>query len=452
MFHNLLEKSYQVKRIRQIIHFLTFDIWHINQAEKNLYNFFIKQVKIIVLALRGYSEDRINQKASALTYYTAFAVVPIAALLLAVASGFGFREFLEAQILSHFEAQKEVTEYILTFSDAYLVKSKGGMVVGVGLLVLMWSVLNVLGQIEESFNDIWQIKKSRPWVRRFTDYFSLLFIVPIMALVSWGSTVFVTSQLEVLAQSIGIELYVAPVVILLAKVAPFVLYTLIFTLIFLVIPNTKVRFISAFWAGLITGSCIQLLQLLYINGQFWMSNYNAVYGSFAAIPLFLLWLYISWVLVLIGAEVAYANQNVLSFDFDREVRHISMSYRKRMGMFIMYEIIKRFENSEAPYTTSDFVTNYALPPRLVTLVTQDLLHVGLIQEVVVPDNEEDAFAPAMDIKQITIAYVLSKLEVYGESDFLTTENSTLNRISELYETVSGSNSKSEMLLKDVLNG
>lgn len=439
-----------MNRIRQIIHFLTYDIWRINQAEKNLYNFFIKQVKIIVLAFRGYTEDRINQKASALTYYTVFAVVPIAALFLAVASGFGFRGFLETQLLSHFEAQKEITEYILTFSDAYLAKSKGGMVVGVGLLVLFWSVLNVLSQIEESFNDIWQIKKSRAWVRRFTDYFSLLFILPIMALVAWGSTVFVTSKLEVFAQAIGVELYVAPVVLLLAKVAPFVLYTLIFTLIFLVIPNTKVRFISAFWAGLITGSSIQLLQILYLNGQFWMSNYNAVYGSFAAVPLFLLWLYISWVLVLVGAEVAYANQNVLRFDFDREVRHISISYRKRMSLFFMHEIIKRFENGEVAFTTYDFVSNYDFPPRLVTLVTQDLLRIGLISEVLVADNDEDAFAPAIDIKLITVSYVLKKLEAYGEADFLSFDNAVLSRINNLYETIDGVNSKSGTLLKDIL--
>lgn len=438
-----------MNKIKQTLHFLANDLWHMHHSEHGPYSFIIKQIKIIALALRGYNEDKIDQKASALTYYTAFAAVPIVALIMAVASGFGFREFLEDQIILHFEAQKEVTQYILDFSDAYLTKSKGGVVVGIGLLILIWSVLNVLSQIENSFNDIWQVDKSRAWVRRFTDYFSMLFILPVMVLVSWGSTVFVTSKLEVLAQSFGIELIIAPVVLMLAKITPFVLYTFVFTLIFLIIPNTKVRFLPAFWAGLITGILIQLLQLLYINGQFWMSNYNAVYGSFAAVPLFLLWLYISWVMVLIGAEIAYANQNVKSFDFDREVRHISVSYRKRMAIFILHEMVKRFHGEEPPLTTHQIVQEYGLPVRLTSLVLNDMIHAGLISEVVNGKEEEDAYMPAIDINNLTVSYVLNKLDAYGENDFLKIEHSALEKINELYQKLSNGGNEGRILLKDI---
>ena len=180
-----------------------------------------------------------------------------------------------------------------------------------------------------------------------------------------------------------------------------------------------------------------------------MSNYNAVYGSFAAIPLFLLWLYISWVFVLIGAEIAYANQNVKSFDFDREVRHISVSYRKRMAIFVLHEIVKRFHKEEPPLTTHQIVQEYGLPVRLTSLVINDMLHAGLISEVVNGKEEEDAFLPAVDIQNLSLSYVLNKLEIYGENDFLKIENSALNRISELYTNIYSGGEDGDILLKDL---
>ena len=372
------------KKITDIWKFLTYDIWRITEDEVTRTKFSLYNIiKTVYLCINRFTKDRMANKASALTYSTLLAIVPILAILFAVARGFGFDNLMEHQFRNGFGGNTETTEAILSFVNSYLSQTKGGIFIGVGLVMLLWTVINLVSNIEITFNRIWEVKKARSILKQMDDFVLL-----------------------------------APVMKFMIRLIPFVLTWLMFTGLYIFMPNTKVKFKHALIAGILAGSAYQAFQFLYINSQLWVSKYNAIYGSFAALPLFLLWLQISWTICLFGAELTYAGQNIRSFSFDQDTRNISRRYRDFISILIMSLIAKRFEKNEPPYTAAEISEEHQIPIRLTNQVLYQLQEIELIHEVVTDEkSEEIGYQPSMDINQLNVAVLLDRLDTYGSENF-----------------------------------
>lgn len=319
------------QRLSDIWKFITYDIWRITESEVTRTKFSIYNIiKTIYLCVNRFNKDRIVNKASALTYSTLLAIVPILAIVFAIARGFGVSTLMESQFRDGFGGSTEATDIILQFVDSYLSQTKNGIFIGVGLVMLLWTVLNLVSNIEITFNRIWQVKKGRSMYRKITDYFSMFLLMPILIVVSGGLSIFVGTMLKSMADFV----LLAPILKFLIRLIPFVLTWLMFTGLYIFMPNTKVKFKHALISGILAGSAYQAFQFLYISSQLWVSKYNAIYGSFAALPMFLLWLQISWTICLFGAELTYAGQNIRNFSFDRDTQNISRRYRDFISILI----------------------------------------------------------------------------------------------------------------------
>ncbi len=378
--------------------------------------FLVRQLRIFTLAFKGFTEDKVQLRASALTYYSMLSIVPIIAMTFGIANGFGFGTFLEEQILENFSGQKEVMEYILNFVEKYLLNIKGGLIAGIGIVVLLWSVMKLLGNIESSFNDIWQIKKSRVISRKMSDYISLVVITPVMLFVSSSVTLFLSNQIQSSSGMFPLLSYIGPILSFFVSLIPYVLIWLIFTLLYIIMPNTKVNFKSAFIGGVIAGTMFQFLQWGYIFFQSSITSYGAIYGSFAALPLFLIWMQFSWLIVLFGAEVAFANQNVEHYEIESESINISIHLKRTVTMLLLKEIIMTFKNGELPLTSEQLAKKMDFPVRLIRDIIYELQETGIISETVTKSVKQSAYQPAQDIENLSIGYVLEVLDKRGNDD------------------------------------
>ncbi len=404
--------------IKFAFNFVRYDIWRITGSElSKTRRLFYNIIKTVFLAVRGFDKNQLNIRAAALTYSISFAIVPLIALILAVAKGFGIENTIEAALQDSFEAQASLIPIVMNFVKRYLDTMSGGVFLGIGLAILIFSVYNLFAQIETALNNIWQVQKSRSIIKQFTMYFSGLLIFPILLAVSSGLAIYVNN---ILKSTFLFEVF-TPLMKIMVSILPYLTSGLLFTLIYYVVPNTKVRFANALIAGMITGIIFQAFQALYVSGQINLTRYNAIYGGFAAIPLLLLWLNISCLIFLIGAEISYASQNLRHFDYQVDMEHISNRYKRNLTLFVAYIIVKQFQANEPPLTEEKIVSQYRLPIRLLNQILTDLSEAKIIA-ITKTDKDVNAYLPATDINQITLKMLDSMLDTNGSELFLETDS------------------------------
>lgn len=268
----------------------------------------------LYLTIRFFTEKRVMTQASALSYSTLLAIVPILAVVFAIARGFGYNKYIELWFRESLSTQPQVADIIVGFVNSYLVHTQSGIFLGVGLVFMLYSVLMLISNIEDTFNQIWQLSSTRPIIRSITNYLAICFLFPIIIVVSTGLSIF----METVADTMDGFRILGPAIRRMLSLAPCVLMSLMFIILYVYMPNTKVRFSSAIVPGILAGIAMQVLQLAYIHSQIWVTGYNAIYGSFAALPLFMLWLQISWTICLFGAQLTYTNQNLNRFGINLE--------------------------------------------------------------------------------------------------------------------------------------
>lgn len=408
---------------KRLFTFILFDIWRITEHELSRTRRIIyRLVKIIVVAIRGFINDELNIRASALTYSILFAIIPLFSLIIAISKGFGVEQLIENSLKRTYIAQLNLIPQVMGFVEKYLETTQGGVFIGIGLAILFWSVMNFFMQVEKAFNNVWQVKKSRSPIRQFTTYFSSILILPLLIVLSSGFSIFISSALS---QTYIYEV-LSPFLRFGVKVIPYLLNGIIFTIMYIVIPNTRVKFVNALIAGIIAGSAFQIFQMLYINGQVYLSRYNVIYGSFAAIPLLLLWLQISCLIVLLGAEISYAAQNIKDFDYEIESKNISRRYKNFLILFICYIVVKQFENQKPPLTSEDIVREYKLPMRLVNQIISKLVDSSIFVEVYCDDTKSKSYYPGIDINQLTVGLLSTRLESFGSELFLKDKNELMD--------------------------
>ena len=414
----MTDEKKEISRIERLkaflnwaIHFITYDIWRITENEvSGLKEIYINAIKTIILAIRGFQSENLQTRASALTYNTMLAIVPLLAVLLGIAKGFGFQNTVREELLDYFPGHQLELDKAFEFVDSYLAQAQGGVIIGIGLILLLYTVISLISSIEDTFNDIWQINKSRPWFRKISDYLALFVILPVLMTSSSGIAIFVSTLQNSFLQH---YVFLTPIVELCLHITPYVFTSLAFAGLYIALPNTKVKVVNGLIAGIIAGCAFQFFQLVYISGQIWVSKYNAIYGSFAALPLLLLWLQLSWLICLFGAELSYASQNVKKFSFERDSKNISRRYKDFLTLLIASLIIKRFANGEKPYTES-----YRIPIRVTTQILYMLTELKIITEVVVGNDDRVIhYQPAMDINQISVSLLFEKIDRFGSENF-----------------------------------
>jgi membrane protein len=268
---------------------------------------------------------------------------------------------------------------------------------------------------------------------------------------SGSVTVFITTQVAQITQKVALLGIFSPLISILLKLIPYVLIWILFTILYIIMPNTKVNFKAGLLGGVVAGTLYQIAQWAYISFQIGAAKYNAIYGSFAALPLFLMWLQISWWIVLFGAELSFANQNVDTYEYEPDSLKVSPGFKRLLALQIAHLLIKKFENGDRPLTDSQISARLEMPIRLVHSVLFDLAESGLASEIKTKSDKEFAYQPARDINKMTIQYVLEALDQKGTADIPVAKTKDYHALSDALQKFGEAMEKSpaNKLLKDI---
>jgi len=387
-------------------------------------------------------------QACAMTFRTMLAIVPALALLLAIGRGFGMQGVLQDELFRLFPAQHTAISYAMNFVESYLNQTSEGVFLGVGIAVLLWTLISLLSNVEDSFNLIWGVKTGRSIWRKATDYTALLLILPVLMLCASGISLMLSSTLRAI---FDFE-FMTPVISLILEGTQILMTILFFTAAYMLIPNTKVKFGNAFLSGALAGTGFLVLQWLFVTGTLYVTRYNAIYGSFAFIPLLLIWIQLVWVICLAGAVICYSSQNVFAFSLDREVSTISSRYRWTVTIAISAIITRRFLECERPATARDIMNIYEIPARLVTDITDLLVKTGLANRVLLPDEKEVyGYQLAVNPASFTIEVLTTRLYTLGNSDVINGFDKNFPNVIPKIEKIEQALSTvaSDMLLADI---
>jgi len=284
------------------------DIWHLDLSELSVMKArIIKYLKVFIMTVRGFTTDKANIQAHSLTYYSTMSLVPLVAVVFAVTKGFGYGNEMEQLIFKYFEGNEQIINYLLKFADNIIASLENGLFGFITFIILISAVIYLMLNVERAFNDVWKVSGGRPLHKRLIFYPVLLMPFPFILLIFMSLGLIYTDALK----SIGLELdrYV-PITSIFTWLLLYGVVVLVFSMMYFLIPNTKVKFAAAFNSALILAFAFIVVQVLYVETQLLVTGLNTVYGVFAAIPLFLVWMNISWTLILFGAELSHSFQNV----------------------------------------------------------------------------------------------------------------------------------------------
>ena len=368
-------------------------------------------IKKVLLAVEYFTTKRMMDSAAALTYSTLLAIVPIMAVVFAIARGFGYNKYIETWFREALSSQPQVAEAIIGFVNSYLVHTKSGIFLGIGLLFMLWTVIMLISNIEKAFNDIWQVSTPRSIFRTITDYMAMFLLAPIIIVVTSGISI----MMATFANGIGETLIVGPTLRFFLRLLPYIIMSGVFIALYVFMPNTKVKIKSAIIPGILAGVAMQGLQLVYIHSQIWVTGYNAIYGSFAALPLFMLWVQISWTICLFGAELAYTNQNLEKFAFRASTDDLSHRYRVLLSAYLMTLICRRFEEGKKPYTALELKLETNIPIRITHDLLENLTRVHLLSEMTNDEKGTEAvYQPAESTARLSVGMMIDRLEAEGK--------------------------------------
>jgi membrane protein len=439
-----------VTLFKRVTHFLTHNLWRVRLDKLGKkQGFFLRQLRVFSLAINGFNEDKCLLKATALTYYTLFSIVPIIALAFAIAKGFGFEQSLQQDLLLKFQDQKDILTQAFVYADKMLANTKGGLIAGVGIVLLLWSIISLLNSIENSFNEIWEIKRGRTWTRKITDYMSIMLLGPIFIIVSGGLTVWLKTGLDTVASNVEI---ISPATAIFLKLFAFALMWGMFIFLYMALPNTKVTFKGAAMGSLVAALLFELLQWAYVSSQIGVAQYNKIYGSFAALPLFLIWVQYSWFVVLFGAELTFAHQNVDHYELETDINNISDRYKRVIALMIANLVVKNFHEGKPALTAIEIAHKLDLPVRLARVVINEFSDTGVFNEVKTANDKEIGYQPGISDSKLTVKFIIDKLDERGVNELPIENGKELEIVNRLMKDMDEvlNTTKGNMLVKDLV--
>lgn len=391
--------------------FLRHDLWHLDTHEQTRRRLFLmRQLQVATMVVRGFFSDGCMLRASALTYATLLSIVPLLALMFSLIKGFGGQNVLEPFLFKIFtHGSEEVIGAILSYIENTNFRRLGT----VGLAILVITVLTLLSNIEKSFNHIWGVKETRTMLRRFSDYFSVVLLSPLLMLAALSLTTSLRSQS--LVQKLLETAFVGEALLLLFNILPYLAVWAAFTFMYLFMPNTRVKFAPALVGGIFGGTLWQLAQWTYVNFQIGVSRYNAIYGTMAALPILIVWLYVSWMIVLLGLELTYAMQNATIIRQEYGEEAVNFASRERVALTVLLLCAESFYANSTGWNHARLCSELRLPPRLVRTVLNDLVRLGLLAKVQEPDQDGYVYHPGSAPEGIEVHTVLQVLRQDGST-------------------------------------
>ena len=356
-----------------------------------------KLYQILFNTVKGFIEDGCNLRAAALTYFTLMSIVPVLAVALGLARGFGFAKILESVVKDQLKEQPEIAQYIINFAYSLLETTSSGVIAGIGLILLLWSVYNILGNIEESLNNIWKIPNPRSWVRKITDYIAAIIMCPLFFVVSSSLTIYLKTHFT------EVNRWGALLEQGLIHLTPYLLTWMLFTFLYFFLPNRRIPFRYGIIGVFVAGTAYQLLQAFYITVQLKLSSYGTIYGSFAALPLFLIWLDLSWMIVLAGAELAYQTEIAAWSHVPNQpgFQQIKTSCRV-LALMVVHVVVRAFCEGKDPYTIHQLSDKFGASKRTLDYIISILTKHKILAESIYETDSEIHYQPARDVNALTL--------------------------------------------------
>ncbi len=376
-------------------------------------NKFGKIVRITILSGKFYIQNKISHQAQVLTYYTLFSIVPLAALCFGLAKGFSLDKLLKRTLNERLSEHQVMLDKLYIFADATLEQTKGELVAGIGILLLFFAVIHLGSCIENTFNQLWGLPKRQNLLGKINSYISLMVLTPFLLIIVGSSTVVVQTFLSDFIMSFpgALGQWLSPL-LMITKLLPFFIAWLVFTGIYFCVPNTRVQLKSAVIGGIVAGTIFQLLQSSLIIIQVALSRYNTIYGSFAALPLFLLWMQWSWQITLYGAVLAYVHQNAPSGEFEVENRDLIPRERRKYLLVITRLVLKNYAAGNGVTTITQISNSLHLSLSQARDLVSELLECRVLLESA--DSERvPGYVPARPGKDMTVMQVFDLLDTKG---------------------------------------
>ncbi len=360
---------------------------------------------------RLFTESRCPLWASALTYYSIFSIVPILALTFGLSKGFGLEEKIYEVMNENFANHKDILDQVMEFTGNMLERTKGGIVAGVGVVVLIYSVISMIRHIEKAVENVLGIHSGRKFLRVVTDYLALLLICPVLLVIAGSVTLLFNSFATDFMSRYGwLENVGKPVFIVLKYAFPCIIAATFCMLLFMVLSNGKMRWVPAMFGGLLSSICLQLLQSGYFYAQKYLTSYNAIYGSFAALPLFLIYIYATWNIIMLGVAFASAIQGWKTMEFDSPDSEAENYPPSRRLLLLTAIIIGRYfaTGRKAP-CEEKLATLTGIGLRRMRICLTLLTDCGVILYAKLPDGS-NAYVPALPPEKTTIGNIIARLD------------------------------------------
>lgn len=410
-----------------LVRFFSTTLWELDpDAYSGSKRRLVKYLQVLALVVKDFWDDQCLLRASALSFTTILSFVPFFALTFAVLKGLGVQNKLEPLILEKMAAgSEEIVDKIITYINNTNMTSLGAA----GLVTLIMTVITLLGNIEETFNVIWGVHETRSPYRKFSDYLSVVISGPILLFAAMSITT--TLQSQAFMKWLMASSYFGNLMLLCFQLAPYVIISLALTTLFVFIPNTKVKFKSALIGGILAGTSWQVAQWGYIHFQVGVSRYNAIYGTLALLPIFMVWIYTSWLIVLFGVEVVYAHQNIRTFR--REVRcpHINQGLKELLVLAILQKVGSAFVTGAPQWTEERLAEELNISTRIVRDLLEELTAGGYLAKVA---GEPPTHQPARALEQIQLAELFHAVRNSGSgcvAPVLTGEDALLELLATL---------------------
>ncbi len=403
--------------IKRAVAFIRTDLWRVRREDVTPFQFaLVRILRIISLVVRGFPKHMCGLRASALTFYTVLSIVPLLAMAFGVAKGFGFEKVLERQLYQNLPGQEEVLNRITQMARTLLEQTRGGAIAGIGMVILIWTAVKVLNHIENSMNEIWEVREPRPFQRKLSDYLAIMFISPFLVIISSSLTVFISTQVTTITEEVAMMGMISPLIYTLIKLLSYCLIWALFTLTYLIMPNTGVNVFSALIGGVIAGSTYQFAQWIYINFQIGVAGYNAIYGSFAALPLFLIWVQVSWLIMMLGAQISAAHQHLDTYGLEPSAPAPSFSLKKLLSLRAIHLLTRNFTDGRPPMTAEEIADRMGIHLRMIGPILREFVDANILSQTLSPKNAPPAYQPARDIRHFTIKFIIDTLEHHGTDD------------------------------------
>lgn len=365
--------------------------------------------RLLVAVARDIQDGSLSLRATSLVYTTLISLVPMLAICFSVIKGFGGTDQIEPFLRGLLEPLGTQGQDLVPHLLGFVNNINVGVLGAIGVAMLVFSVLSLMQQVETAFNQIWNVPNTRSLALRIRDYLSVLLVGPLFIFLSIGMTASLKYQ-DFMSRWLDFAL-VNSALEYVFLVLPFVLFTLAFTVIYMFIPNTRVRILPALAAGIVTAFAWKLLGLLFglfVQGS---GNYAAIYSAFAALVLFMIWLYLAWLIVLIGASITYYLQNPTNQRISRHFRQLSLRVKTKLALMLLADIGQVFYQKDGrPMPPALLAKRIRMPARAVEDVAQGLLKAGLLAET------EEGYIPGRPFEETTLNDAFLMLRAADESE------------------------------------